>query len=150
MGICYGAQLAAHALGGVVTKGGAHEIGWYYVDSHDPALCPPGPWLQYHYDSFTVPRRRPLAGRVRRRGTGFRGRVRPGAAPAGGLAVPSRGVPDDPGRWVADDAEALPRNGVDGAAFVAEAQQRALVARAAAHALVDVTLDAMGLVRATA
>jgi GMP synthase-like glutamine amidotransferase len=55
MAICYGAQLAAHALGGTVERSPLSEVGWYYVESHDPSLCPPGPWAQYHYDRFTVP-----------------------------------------------------------------------------------------------
>jgi GMP synthase (glutamine-hydrolysing) len=51
-------------------------------------------------------------------------------------------------RWVDEDGQTLPRVGVDGAAVVAEAVAREANSRASAYALVDVTLDAMGLLRA--
>ncbi|MGH3360366.1 MAG: type 1 glutamine amidotransferase, partial [Nocardioidaceae bacterium] len=52
MGICYGGQLIAHALGGSVQRAETAEFGWHKVESLDPALCPPGPWGQFHGDSF--------------------------------------------------------------------------------------------------
>lgn len=55
LGICYGSQLLAYALGGTVTAAAHVELGWMSHDSLDPALCPPGPWLQFHGDTFTVP-----------------------------------------------------------------------------------------------
>lgn len=58
IGICYGAQLLAHALGGKVTASTQPEIGWYRLTSEDPKLCPPGPWTQFHSDAFVSP---PLA-----------------------------------------------------------------------------------------
>jgi GMP synthase-like glutamine amidotransferase len=55
LGICYGAQILAHALGGTVTVAPQAELGWFTHDSLDETLCPPGPWLQFHGDTFTVP-----------------------------------------------------------------------------------------------
>ena len=55
MGICYGAQLMAHALGGTVGKSDRPEIGWFGLQSNDRVLCPQGPWTQFHSDSFTAP-----------------------------------------------------------------------------------------------
>ena len=55
LGICYGAQLLAHALGGSVHEATHAEIGWYAVESADPDLCPSGPWSQFHSDAFTPP-----------------------------------------------------------------------------------------------
>jgi GMP synthase (glutamine-hydrolysing) len=55
LGICYGSQLLAHALGGTVTAAPHVELGWKSHDSLDPVLCPPGPWLQFHGDTFTLP-----------------------------------------------------------------------------------------------
>ncbi|UPK76735.1 gamma-glutamyl-gamma-aminobutyrate hydrolase family protein [Nocardioidaceae bacterium SCSIO 66511] len=52
MGICYGGQLLARALGGSVQRAETAEFGWHRVDSVDPRLCPPGPWAQFHGDSF--------------------------------------------------------------------------------------------------
>jgi GMP synthase-like glutamine amidotransferase len=54
-GICFGAQALARALGGAVARLPAPEIGWYEIESADPALVPPGPWLQWHFDGFTPP-----------------------------------------------------------------------------------------------
>lgn len=52
LGICYGGQLLAHALGGSVQRAEIAEFGWHKVESADPVLCPPGPWAQFHGDSL--------------------------------------------------------------------------------------------------
>lgn len=52
MGICYGAQLMARALGGTSWRADRPEIGWQRVDTIDPILCPEGPWGQMHRDVF--------------------------------------------------------------------------------------------------
>jgi len=55
LGVCFGGQLLATALGGTVTRSAHPEIGWHDVHSDDPDLVPPGPWFQWHFDRFTVP-----------------------------------------------------------------------------------------------
>ncbi|WP_331766482.1 glutamine amidotransferase-related protein [Embleya sp. NBC_00896] len=55
LGICFGAQALAAALGGTVERAPSFEIGRHEVDSDDPALIAPGPWYQWHFDRFTVP-----------------------------------------------------------------------------------------------
>ena len=52
MGICYGAQLLARALGGTSWRADQAELGWSRVDTIDPVLCPEGPWGQMHSDVF--------------------------------------------------------------------------------------------------
>lgn len=52
MGICYGAQLLARALGGTSWRADRPELGWSRVDTIDPVLCPEGPWGQMHSDVF--------------------------------------------------------------------------------------------------
>lgn len=52
MGICYGAQLLARALGGTSWRSDQPELGWSRVDTTDPVLCPVGPWGQMHRDVF--------------------------------------------------------------------------------------------------
>jgi GMP synthase-like glutamine amidotransferase len=52
MGICYGAQLLARALGGTSWRADQAELGWTRVDTTDPVLCPEGPWGQLHKDVF--------------------------------------------------------------------------------------------------
>lgn len=53
LAICYGAQLVASALGLAVTRAAAPEIGWRTVQTDDEAVCPPGPWFQFHFDGWT-------------------------------------------------------------------------------------------------
>ena len=55
LGICFGAQVLAAAFGGAVEHAGREEIGWFMVDSADPALIPPGPWLEFHHDRCLPP-----------------------------------------------------------------------------------------------
>ena len=55
LGICFGNQIMAHALGGTVGRAGTPEIGWYEVVSDVPTAIAHGPWLQWHSDVVTVP-----------------------------------------------------------------------------------------------
>ncbi len=54
LGICFGAQLLSAAFGGAVEQAG-WEIGWTMIDSADPGLIPPGPWLEFHHDRSLPP-----------------------------------------------------------------------------------------------
>ncbi len=71
LGICYGAQILAHALGGTVQRAARPELGWFSHESYDQALCPSGPWLQFHGDSFTLPPGARLLGRSQSGPQGF-------------------------------------------------------------------------------
>jgi GMP synthase-like glutamine amidotransferase len=55
LGICFGAQAVAAAFGGRVEPAPRKEIGWTMVDSADPGLIPPGPWLEFHGDRCVPP-----------------------------------------------------------------------------------------------
>ncbi len=55
LGICFGAQVLAAASGGTVEHAGRQEIGWVMVDTADPELIPPGPWLEFHHDRCLPP-----------------------------------------------------------------------------------------------
>ena len=54
LGLCFGGQALAIALGGGVHRMARPEIGWVDVVSHDPEV-PAGTWAQYHYDLLEVP-----------------------------------------------------------------------------------------------
>jgi GMP synthase-like glutamine amidotransferase len=54
-GICFGAQIVSHALGGTVRRAPFAEIGWYEIDSWVPDVVAPGPWFEWHADTFTLP-----------------------------------------------------------------------------------------------
>ena len=55
LGLCYGGQLLASALGGSVEAASEPELGWYEIETEDPEAIPPGPWLQWHFHRFTTP-----------------------------------------------------------------------------------------------
>jgi GMP synthase-like glutamine amidotransferase len=55
LGICFGGQALAAALGGQVEAAPRKEIGWFMIDSADHELIPPGPWLEFHQDRFFPP-----------------------------------------------------------------------------------------------
>ena len=55
LGICFGGQMLAAALGGTVERAPEPEVGLYPIESSDPELIPGGPWVQWHYDRFVPP-----------------------------------------------------------------------------------------------
>jgi GMP synthase-like glutamine amidotransferase len=55
LGICFGGQLMARALGGSVAPGPRPELGWTYIFSDEQSLVSNGPWFQFHYDYWQVP-----------------------------------------------------------------------------------------------
>jgi GMP synthase-like glutamine amidotransferase len=55
LGICFGAQALTVALGGQVEAAPRSEIGWVTVESTDPELVEPGPWLEFHGDRCLPP-----------------------------------------------------------------------------------------------
>lgn len=55
LGVCFGGQLLARALGGTVSRSPHPEVGWHPVHSSRPELVPGGPWFQWHFDRLTVP-----------------------------------------------------------------------------------------------
>lgn len=54
-GICFGSQLLVRALGGDAVASEEAEIGWTQVDAQDPNWNHPGPWLNFHFDTFRLP-----------------------------------------------------------------------------------------------
>jgi len=55
LGVCFGAQILARALGGTVARSPEPELGWHDITSAEPDLVPQGPWFQWHFDRITVP-----------------------------------------------------------------------------------------------
>ena len=55
LGICFGGQLIARAMGGSVAPAPQCEIGWKDVWSERPDIFGNGPWFQFHYDRWQLP-----------------------------------------------------------------------------------------------
>jgi len=59
LGICFGAQMLAHALGGRVFVAPEPEMGWCSVQASDPQSLAgtvlAGEWMQWHGDTFEPP-----------------------------------------------------------------------------------------------
>ena len=67
LGICFGAQALAAALGGAVHRLDVPEIGWVRIATADADRVPAGPWLAWHEDALRPP---PLAYELASNGAG--------------------------------------------------------------------------------
>jgi GMP synthase-like glutamine amidotransferase len=71
LGICFGGQMLATAVGGSVSLAPVPEIGWISVSSSAPDLIAAGPWFSWHFDRFTVPSGVDLVARTSRANQAF-------------------------------------------------------------------------------
>ncbi len=54
LGLCFGGQLLSAAHGGKVAAADVPEVGWKRITPTGTEI-EPGPWLQWHFDAFSVP-----------------------------------------------------------------------------------------------
>ncbi|WP_168176665.1 type 1 glutamine amidotransferase [Williamsia sp. 1135] len=54
-GVCFGGQLLSRVLGGTVKRSDHPEHGYVTVNSVAPELVSNGPWMQMHFDRFSLP-----------------------------------------------------------------------------------------------
>lgn len=64
LGICFGGQMLAAALGGSVALAPVPEIGWIDVTPSAPGLIEAGPWFAWHSDRFSLPAGVPVLART--------------------------------------------------------------------------------------
>ena len=135
LGICFGGQLLAAALGGSVARAAQAEIGWTTVETDEPSLVPPGPWFAWHEDGWSVP---PGAREIARTAVASQAFVL-----GRSLAVQFHPelTPSQLEGWLANGGGAfLSDAGVDADELLARTHTEAPAAAARAHALVDAFL----------
>jgi GMP synthase-like glutamine amidotransferase len=134
LGICFGAQHLARALGGTVGVAVRAEVGWLEIETFDPVAVPPGPWLQWHSDAFTVPpgaellARSDVSPQAFRHGPHLGVQFHPEVTPA---------VVDD---WLANSPDSITRGRTTVEALHAGGAEHAAGARVRAWALFDAFL----------
>ncbi|HET9094291.1 MAG TPA: type 1 glutamine amidotransferase [Solirubrobacteraceae bacterium] len=132
LGLCYGGQVLADVLGGVVEPAPEAELGWYSVESDDPDLVASGPWLEWHYQRFTLP---PGAREVARSAAGVQAFTR---GPHLGTQFHPESTIEVVAQWARTDRERLEALGVtDAEQRLESGRDGAAAARANAFALFD-------------
>jgi GMP synthase-like glutamine amidotransferase len=124
LGICFGGQAIAAALGGAVSRAARTEIGWIDVEGDDGYG---GSWFTWHEDAFTVP---PGATELARAASGPQAFV---LGRSVGLQYHPEVTPAIVDDWLATGADAVP----DPEALRRETARRAAGARERAFALFD-------------
>jgi GMP synthase-like glutamine amidotransferase len=132
LGLCYGGQALAAVLGGTVERTPRPELGWHEVETADPSVVAPGPWLQWHFERFTVP---PGAEELARSPTGPQAFRR---GPHLGVQFHPESTVEIVERWARADAQRLAELGLEDAeAGLAAGRGHAEAAREAAFRLFD-------------
>jgi GMP synthase-like glutamine amidotransferase len=131
LGICFGGQMLAAAVGGRVERAPVPEIGWLSVASSEPALVDGGPWLSWHYDRFTLPSHVPVLAQTALANQAFvYGR-------ALGLQFHPEVTDAVLESWLSTDSrEQLAGRGIDPQPLIEQARTLADAAAARAHGLV--------------
>jgi GMP synthase (glutamine-hydrolysing) len=135
LGLCYGAQVLAHAFGGRVSLAEQPEVGFIGITSDDEELVQSGAWPQFHLDVVDAP---PDAQVIARNACGTQAFLLQGML---GVQFHPEVRPEILDDWSRRFPELLADAGVEREALVAESREREPEARAAAHALVDAFLD---------
>lgn len=138
LGLCWGAQALARALGATVGPAPVAEKGWVEVRSEDPMIAP-GPWLYYHTESFTIPAGADGLGHSPGGPAGFR------LGPHLGVQFHPEAGAQDAARWALHDPE---QTDASRRALAAQAQRWDAGAARAAPALFDAWWATTGASRA--
>ena len=125
--------MLADVLGATIEAAPEAELGWYSIETDDPDVVPPGPWLEWHYQRFTLP---PDARELARSAVGVQAFV---SGPHLGTQFHPESTIDIVKQWANSDGERLERLGVTDADDRLESgRERAELARSNAFQLFDV------------
>jgi GMP synthase-like glutamine amidotransferase len=136
LGICFGGQALATALGGSVEASPEIELGWHVVETDEPGLVEPGPWFQWHQDRWVAPEGVRTLARTRLADQAF--------VVGRSLAVQFHPelTPSMLAGWLANGgSDYLTAHGFDQEPLVEQTARDAAGAEARAHRLVDRFLD---------
>jgi GMP synthase-like glutamine amidotransferase len=136
LGLCFGAQALAAALGATVSRAPFCEIGWIELEVRPGARIDRGPWFSWHEDAFTLP---PGATELARSPAGVQG-FRAGRSV--GLQFHPEVDPAIVGRWVRDGGRRLAGEGIDAAGLLDQTARLAPDAARRARALFESLLAA--------
>jgi GMP synthase-like glutamine amidotransferase len=134
LGICFGGQHLARALGGAVGRASRPEVGWLEVETLAPDVVPGGAYLQWHQDAFTLPpgaqllARSPVSAQAFRHGRHLGVQFHPEVTPAIAMG------------WATSYPESVQRAGTTVAAVREGGAAHAGQARLRAYALFDAFL----------
>jgi GMP synthase-like glutamine amidotransferase len=132
LGLCFGGQALAAVLGGTVEPAPQPELGWREIQTDDPDLVPPGPWLEWHFERFTTPPGATELARTDDAVQAFR------HGPHLGVQFHPESTVDIVAGWARKDAERLAGIGIDdGLALIEAPAAQHDAARAAAFRLFD-------------
>lgn len=131
LGICFGGQALARALGGEVGPAARTIVGWQQSDSAAPDLIPGGPWFHWHSDRFVPPPEARLLASAGGEADAF----------AVGRSIGVQFHPEASGTiiegWIAGEEARPTRRAIDTASVRVGLRHHALAARARSHDLFD-------------
>jgi GMP synthase-like glutamine amidotransferase len=132
LGLCFGGQALAAALGARVEPAPVPELGWTEIETDDPDLVPPGPWLEWHYERFELPPGATEIARTPHAPQAFRfGRHL-------GVQFHPESTVEIVARWADSDRERLAQLGLgDGSQLLEATPEKRAAARDAAFAFFD-------------
>ena len=132
LGLCFGGQALAVVLGGEVEPAPTPELGWRTIATDDPDGVPHGPWLEWHFERFTVPPDAVELARTADASQAFR------VGPHLGVQFHPESTVDIVTRWAKNDVDRLARLGIgDGVALLRTSEAERDAAAKAAFRLFD-------------
>lgn len=139
LGLCFGGQTLASALGGSVGPSDPPEIGWLEIETDEPELIPAGPWMHWHYDLLSAP---PGSETVARSPAGVAAFVHGRSL---GLQFHPEATPEVVDVWARLEREALLARGLEPETLAEQGRRHGTGAAAAARRLFEAWFRGAGL-----